>query len=98
MFPPGKSDQEIWGFKIFRFPGSLCRDPGKCLYISKDFRGTDIYHSDIKNALVLRYCKLKIFFAYKKLFFKIHKIFYDEMLARLQIFLQFVEKMVKLKL
>ena len=27
----------------------------------KDFSGTDIYHSDIKNALVLRYLKLKFF-------------------------------------
>ena len=60
MFPPGKSGQEIWDFEISRFPGSLCRGPGKCLYINKDFSGTDIYHFDIKNALVLRYCKLKI--------------------------------------
>ena len=61
MFPPGKSGQEILGFEISRFSGSLCRNPGKCLYISKDFSGTDIYHSDIKNALVLRYCKLNFF-------------------------------------
>ena len=80
MFPPEKSGQKIWGFEISRYPGSLCRDPGKCLYISKDFSGTDrpIYHSEIKNAFVLRYYKLKNFFAYKKLFFakfKIRKIF-----------------------
>ena len=62
MFSPGKSGQEIWGFEISRFPVSSCRDPGKCLYISKDFSGTDdIYRSDIKNALALRYCKFKIF-------------------------------------
>ena len=70
MLPPGKSGQEIWGFKISRFPGSLCRDPGKCLYISKDFSGTDIHHSYIKNALVLRYCKLKIFFCLLKIIFE----------------------------
>ena len=64
MLAPGKSVQKVWGFKISRFPESLCRDPRKCLYISKDFSGTDIYHSDIKNALVMRYCKLKLFFAY----------------------------------
>ena len=64
MFLPEKSGQEIRVFEISRFPGSLCRDPGKCLYMSKDFSGTDIYHSDIKNALVLRYCKSKLFFAY----------------------------------
>ena len=64
MFPPKKSGQKIWGFEISHFLGSLRRDPGKCLNIIKDFSGTDIYHSDIKNALVLRYCKLKIFFAY----------------------------------
>ena len=34
----------------------------KCLYFGKDFSGTDIYHSEIKNALVMRYLKL-IFFA-----------------------------------
>ena len=56
MFPPGKSGQEIWGFEISHFSGSLRRDLGKCLHISKDFSGTDIYHSDIKNALALRYC------------------------------------------
>ena len=64
MFPPGKSGQEIWSLEISRFPVTLCRDPGKCLYISKNFGGTDIYHSDIKNGLALRYCKLKLFFAY----------------------------------
>ena len=61
MFPPGKSGHEIWGFDIFRFPGSLHQDPGKCLYISKDFSGTDISYTDIKSAFALRYCKLKFF-------------------------------------
>ena len=75
MFPPGKSGQEIWTFEISRFPGNLCRDPGKCLYIRKDFSGTDTYHSDIKNALALRYCKLKIFLLTKNYFAKFAKIF-----------------------
>ena len=52
----GKSGREIswkiWGFETSRFPGNLCRDPGKFFYISKDFSGTDIYHFDIKNALL----------------------------------------------
>ena len=52
VFPPKKSGREIWGFEIFRFPVNLIRDPGKFFYISKDFRDTDIYHSDIKNALL----------------------------------------------
>ena len=76
MLPPGKSGQEIWGFEISRFPGSLCRDPGKCFCISKDFSDSDIYHSDIKDALVLRYCKLKVFFLLiKKYFSKFVKFF-----------------------
>ena len=75
MFPPGNSVGEIWGFEISRFPGSLCRDPGKCLFISKDFSGTDIYHSDIRNALVLRYCKLKFFLLTKNYFSKLAKFF-----------------------
>ena len=56
VFTPRKSEREfsreIWGFKTFRFPGNLCRDPGNFFYISKDFSGIDIYHSDIKNALL----------------------------------------------
>ena len=75
MFPPGKSGQGIWGFEISRFPGSLCRDPGKCLYISKDFLATDIYHSDIKNALVLRYYEFKTFLLTKNYLSKFAKFF-----------------------
>ena len=75
MFPLGKSGQEIWGFEISRVPGSLYRDPGKCFSISKDFSGTDNFHSDTKNALVLRYCKSKFCFAYTKLLIKIRKTF-----------------------
>ena len=77
MFPPGKSRQEIRGFEIFRFPGSLCQDLGKCVYISKDFSDTDrpIYHTDIKNALALRYCKIKIFLLTKNYFSKFAKFF-----------------------
>ena len=62
MFSPGKSGQEIWGFEISCYPGSLRRDPGKCLYNSKDFSGTDIYHSEMKNALVLRIGARRIFY------------------------------------
>ena len=58
VFPPGNSgrkiSREIWGFEIF--PGSLCRNPGYFFYIRKGFSGTDIYHTDIKSAL--------LFFAY----------------------------------
>ena len=75
MFPPEKSRQEILGFEISRFPGSLWWDYEKCLYISKDFSGTDIYHSDIINALALRYCKLKTFLLTKNNFSKFAKLF-----------------------
>ena len=68
MFAPGKSGREIWGLEISRFPGNLCRDPWKFFYTSKGFGGTDIYRSDIKNALLqiqnfLRRnaCKIKFF-------------------------------------
>ena len=77
------------------FPENLCRDPGNFFYISKDFSGTDFYHSEIKNAL------LQVFetcFASYKLFFKIRKILQDEMLVRSKFFLQFVKKIEKLKL
>ena len=63
-------------------------------YFGKDFSGTDIYHSDIKNALL----QIKIFFAYEKLFFKIRNIFYDEMLVRSKFSSQFVEKIEKFEL
>ena len=59
MLPPKK-------FGVLKF--SVFRDPEKCLHISKDFSSTDIYHSDIKNALVLHYCKLK-FFCFIKIIF-----------------------------
>ena len=52
VFPPRKSGREIWGFEISYFPVNLCRDPRKFFHISKDFRGTEIYYSDIKNALL----------------------------------------------
>ena len=47
----------------------------KCLYIIKDFSGTGIYHFDIKNALVLCYCKLKTFLLTKNYFSKFAKFF-----------------------
>ena len=95
MFPPGKSGQENWGFEISRFPGSLCRDPGKCLYISKNFSGTDIYRFDIKNAILLRYCKLFFFCLIKIIFQNLQKLLRRNA-CEIQIFFQFDEKMEKL--
>ena len=69
MLPPGKSGQEIWGFEVSRFPVSLCWYPAKCLYISKDFRGTDIYHSDIKM-LCFALLQIKTFFCLLKIVFQ----------------------------
>ena len=54
--------------------------------------------TDIKNGLVLRYCKLKIFSLTENYFSKIAKFFIDKMLVRSKFFLQFVEKMEKIKL
>ena len=48
VFPPGK-------FGVLKFPVSreiYVGIPGNYFYVGKDFRGTDIHHSDIKNALV----------------------------------------------
>ena len=42
--------------------------------VYKDFSGTDIYHSDIKNAFVLRYCK-SFFLLTKNYFSKFAKFF-----------------------
>ena len=76
MFSPGKSGREIRDFEISRFSGSICRDAGKCLYISKDFSSTNIYHSDIKNELVfLVLPKLKVFLLTKNYFSKFAKFF-----------------------
>ena len=56
MFLPGKSrreiSREIWGFESSRFAGNLDRDSWNFFYISRGFGGTDICHSDIKNALL----------------------------------------------
>ena len=49
MFSPGKSGQEICGFEISLFPESLCRDPGKCLYISKDFSGAIYIYASFRH-------------------------------------------------
>ena len=46
----------------------------------------------------MRYCKLKIFFAYKKLFFEIRIILKKKCFMRSKFFPQFVEKIEKLKL
>ena len=97
MFPPGRSGQEIWGFEVSRFPVSLCRDPGKCLYISKDFSGTDIYHSDIKM-LCFALLQIKTFFCLINIIFQNFQNFLRRNACEITIFLQFVEKMEKLKL
>ena len=94
MFPPGKSVREIWDFEIFRFSGNFCRDPGKCFYICKDFSGTDIYHSDIKNALLQI---LILFFSYKNYFSKLSK-FLRQNACEIKIFSSIVENIEKLKL
>ena len=60
VFPPGKSGREI-----SRFSGNSCRHPGKFFYVSKDFSCIDIYHSDIKNALL----QILIFFLLTKNYF-----------------------------
>ena len=57
-------------------------------------RPIDIYHSDIK----MRYRKFKFFFCFLKFFFKIRKIFENEMLVRSKFFSQFVEKIENLEL
>ena len=70
MFPPGKSEQEIWGFENFRLPESLCRDPGKCFYISKDFSGTDILSFRHKKCFSLALLQFKFFFCLLKIVFQ----------------------------
>ena len=98
VFPPGKSrreiSQEIWGHKISHFLGNLRWDPGKFFCISKDFRSTDIYYFDKKNVLL----QILNFFCLLKLFFKICKILYDEMLVRLKFFPEIVTKIESLRL
>ena len=52
MFLPGKSDGK---FGVLKPPVSreiYVGIPVNFLYIKKDFRGTDIHHFNIKNALV----------------------------------------------
>ena len=63
-------------------------------YISKDFSGTDIYHSDTKNALEPTANVTKIFCLLKTVF-KCRKNFHDKLLVRSQFFSQFVEKIEK---
>ena len=91
VFPPKKLEREIWGFEISRFPGNLCRDPGNFLYISKNFRGSDIHHSDIKNAL------LQIFFSLTKNYFSKLAKFFKRNACEIKFFSQSVEKIEKLK-
>ena len=75
-FPLGKSGQEIsreiWGFELSRSQGNLCRDLGKFFCVSKDFKGTDIYHSDIKkkcvSAELIFFCLLKVIFQNSQFF------------------------------
>ena len=62
--------------------GNLCRDPGKFFYVSKDFSGTDIYHSDIK----MRYCRFNFFLFTKSYFSKFEKHFLRQYACEIKIF------------
>ena len=53
------------GFGNFPFPGKFMSGSREIFFIRKDFRGTDIYHSDIKNALL----QIKNFFLLTKNYF-----------------------------
>ena len=60
MFLTSVSSQEVGtgnfpvnlGFRNLPFPGKFMSGSCEFFYISKDFSGTDIYYSDIKNALL----------------------------------------------
>ena len=92
MFPPGKSrrktSRETWGFEISRFPGNLYRDPGKFSHINKDFRGTDIHHSDMKNALV----QILNSFLLTKIIFEKSKNFLKRKACEIKIFSSICQK------
>ena len=62
-------------------------------YISKDFSGTDICHSDIKNALL----QISFFFCLRKIIFQNSQNFLKQNLVRSKFFPQGVEKIEKLK-
>ena len=93
MFPPGKSGREIYweieGFEISRFPGDLCRDREKFFCSSKDFIGTDINRSEMKNAL--GYCK-KIFFCLLKIIFQSSQNFFRRNACEIKIFFSVCRK------
>ena len=58
----------------------------KCLYISENFSGTDIYCSHIKNAsVILRYCKLN-FFCLLKIIFQNSQNFFTQNACEIKIF------------
>ena len=99
MFPPGKPGREIsgkiWGFEISRFSGNLCRDFGKFFYISKDFSGTDIYHCDIKNALMQI---LNLFFCLLNTIFQNSQNLLRRNACEIKIFSSIGRKIEKLKL
>ena len=96
VFPPRKSRREIsrkiWGFEISRFPGNLCRDPGKFFFHFEGFSGNVIYHSDVK----MRSCKVKNFFLFVKNYFsKFPKFFPTKCLGDQKIFPGICSKMRK---
>ena len=61
--------------------------------VYKDFRGTDIHHSDVKNALV----QILILFCLLKITFQNLQNFLRRNACEIKIFLQFVEKIKELK-
>ena len=42
----------------------------KCLYIGKDFSGTDVYHSDIKKCVSFALLQINIFLCLLKIIFQ----------------------------
>ena len=84
------SNNEKIKVSIFRIVGI----PGNFLYISKNFRGTDIHHSDIKNALV----QIKNFFCSLKIIFQNSQNFFRRNACEIKIFSQFITKIEKLML
>ena len=60
------------------------------LLFSKDFSGTDIYHSDKKKCVT---AKLKFHFVYLELFLKIRKIFKTKCMRDQNFFLNLSKKL-----
>ena len=94
MFPPGKwgrgISRESWGFKFTVSREIYVGIPVNFSYISKDFRGTDIPHSDIKNALLQI---LNLFSRTKNYFSKAAKFFKTKCLRDQNFFLSLSKKL-----